>query len=244
MQRVWMLAQQIQLNPFGIYKWKLGRFMEEKITQGLSIEEVKGIQDALVNNAPSIVPATATPDQDTDSGETCSDQASEIVSSILKAAHRLRGILNSYYAEFGLTDIRFAVLQIIKKADINGCTQSELAEQLQQSESSISTLVDRMRNSDLIYRLRSKSDRRKRVLILSDRGRIILDKVEACHNEYMDKLLKPFQEDQKIELATLLQKLVKHLTFRNGQPEEGIKVTLELSESAKSEPEETKSSAA
>ncbi len=220
--------------------------MEEKITQDLSLEEVKGIQDVLVNNAPSIVPAIATPDQITDSVETCSDQASEIVSSILKAAHRLRGILNSYYAEFGLTDIRFAVLQIIKKADINGCTQSELAEQLQQSESSISTLVDRMRNSDLIYRLRSKSDRRKRVLILSDQGRIILDKVEACHDECMDKLLKPFQEDQKIELATLLEKLVKHLTFRNGQPDEDVKATLELSDSIKTETEseETKSSAA
>ena len=196
--------------------------MEEKTTQSIIYKEVTGYHDKLLSiDAPENSPSSS-PQVSQDSNENLTEQASEIVSDILKAAHRIRGILNSYYAEYGLTDIRFSVLQIIKKSDLQGCTQSELAEQLQQSESSISTLVDRMRNSDLIYRLRSKSDRRKRVLVLTDQGRVILDQVEKCHNEHMDKLLKPFRADQKEELASLLSELVNHLTFRNGHVAEGL----------------------
>ncbi len=196
--------------------------MEEKTTQSIIYKEVTECHDRLVSiDVPENNPSTS-PQVPPDSGKKLTEQASEIVSDILKAAHRIRGILNSYYAEYGLTDIRFSVLQIIKKSDLQGCTQSELAEQLQQSESSISTLVDRMRNSDLIYRLRSKSDRRKRVLVLTDQGRVILDQVEKCHNEHMDKLLKPFRADQKEELASLLSELVNHLTFRNGHVSESL----------------------
>lgn len=212
--------------------------MEEKNTQDLIYKEVTDYQNRLLHHeSPHKSGENCSAESNSPSGE-LSEQASEIVSNILKAAHRLRGILNSYYAEFGLTDIRFSVLQIIKQADVKGCTQSELAEQLQQSESSISTLVDRMRNSDLIYRLRSKSDRRKRVLILSDQGRSILDKVEKCHNEHMDKLLEPFQAEQKEELASLLKKLVTHLTFRNGSTDN------ESEASSLTSPGDTKPSAA
>ena len=76
-----------------------------------------------------------------------------IVSDILRSAHRIRGVLAAHFAEFGLSDARFAVLQIVRDALPRGCTQTELAERLQQSESSVSTLVDRMRAADLLYRL-------------------------------------------------------------------------------------------
>ena len=56
-----------------------------------------------------------------------------------------------------------------------GCSQADLANELQQSESSISTLVDRMRTSRLLYRLRSKVDKRRRVLMLTDQGRSLLE---------------------------------------------------------------------
>ncbi|HEV8002823.1 MAG TPA: MarR family transcriptional regulator, partial [Planctomycetaceae bacterium] len=95
----------------------------------------------------------------------------EIVSDILRSAHRIRGVLAAHFAEFGLSDARFAVLQIVRDALPRGCTQTELAERLQQSESSVSTLVDRMRAADLLYRLRSKSDRRKCLLVLTDHAR-------------------------------------------------------------------------
>jgi DNA-binding MarR family transcriptional regulator len=138
----------------------------------------------------------------------------EIVSDILRSAHRIRGVLAAHFAEFGLSDARFAVLQIVRDALPRGCTQTELAERLQQSESSVSTLVDRMRAADLLYRLRSKSDRRKCLLVLTDHARDTLDKLEVCHHERMAELLSCYRTEQLRDLAVLLKILDSELTRR------------------------------
>jgi DNA-binding MarR family transcriptional regulator len=138
----------------------------------------------------------------------------EIVSDILRSAHRIRGVLAAHFAEFGLSDARFAVLQIVRDALPRGCTQTELAERLQQSESSVSTLVDRMRAADLLYRLRSKSDRRKCLLVLTDHARDTLDKLEVCHHERMAELLSCYRTEQLRDLAVLLKILDSELSRR------------------------------
>jgi len=138
----------------------------------------------------------------------------EIVAEVLRSAHRIRGVLAAHFAEFGLSDARFTVLQIVRDALPRGCTQTELAERLQQSESSVSTLVDRMRAADLLYRLRSKSDRRKCLLVLTDHARDVLDRLERCHSERMAALLSCYQVDQLRELAVLLKILDTELTRR------------------------------
>jgi DNA-binding MarR family transcriptional regulator len=141
------------------------------------------------------------------------NKPAEIVSDILRAAHRIRGALASHFGEFGLSDARFAVLEIVRNAT-QGCTQTELADRLQQSESSVSMLVDRMRAADLLYRLRSKSDRRKCLLMLTDHARETLAKLERCHHERMAELLSGFSCGQLHELGVLLKVLDSELTRR------------------------------
>ncbi|MCH7636905.1 MAG: winged helix-turn-helix transcriptional regulator, partial [Proteobacteria bacterium] len=115
------------------------------------------------------------------------------------------------FSEFGLTDVRFAVMQIIRDSAPDGCSQSRLAEELDQSESSISTLVERMRSSQLLYRLRSKLDRRKRVLMLTERSRNLLEDTEKCHDERMASLLSCFSAEQLEQFSSLLQQIQKRL---------------------------------
>ena len=146
--------------------------------------------------------------------ETVQAKPAEIISDILRSAHRIRGVLAAHFAEFGLSDARFAVLQIVRDALPRGCTQTELAERLQQSESSVSTLVDRMRAADLLYRLRSKSDRRKCLLVLTDHARETLDKLEVCHHERMAELLSCYKTEQLRDLTVLLKILDSELTRR------------------------------
>ena len=134
-----------------------------------------------------------------------------IVGRILKAAHRLRAVLNSHLGQFDLNDVRYTVLQIVGDRVDAGCSQTELADELDQSESSISTLVERMRASGLLYRLRSKSDRRKRVLMLTERGRSLLALADDKHREQMALLLAAFSDGERRRLLELLERLVIEL---------------------------------
>lgn len=138
--------------------------------------------------------------------------AERIVDGVLKTSHRLRSVLADHFAEFGLTDIRYSVLQILRNASPEGCTQAELADELAQSESSVCTLVKRMRDSELLYRLRSKTDQRKWGLHITDRGRQLLEQVDACHGKRVTNLLSTFSKDDLSRLANLLEQFLVEIS--------------------------------
>jgi DNA-binding MarR family transcriptional regulator len=140
------------------------------------------------------------------------EKAAEIAADICRAAHRLRGLLAGHFQECGLSDVRFTVLRTLRDGASSGCTQAELAAQLDQSESSVSALVERMRDDNLLYRLRSKSDRRKRLLVLTELGRQMLARVELHHGERVAALLARLDAAQLEQLARLLHTLVDELS--------------------------------
>ncbi|MBW3542611.1 MAG: MarR family transcriptional regulator [Planctomycetes bacterium] len=143
--------------------------------------------------------------------------AAEIVEQIVQTAHQLRALLNSSLSEFELNDVRYTVLSIVGGRQESGCTQSELADALDQSESSISTLVDRMRTSGLLYRLRSKTDRRKRVLMLTDRGRSLMALADGRHRREVSELLTAFEPEERTALLALLRRLLAEIIERRSR---------------------------
>ena len=153
--------------------------------------------------------------------------AESIVDGVLKAAHRLRGLLSGHFSEFDLTDVRYAVLKFLRESEPYGCTQSAIAEHLDQSESSISTLVKRMRKSELLYRLRSGIDKRKWVLKLTDRGGNLLETARQYHAERMDSFLRAFDSDERLNLTGMLNKLVAELTPREQATKPSESITFE-----------------
>ena len=131
----------------------------------------------------------------------------ELVELVLRLGQRVRGHLDTRFGAFGLSDARFAALSVIREAAPSGCTQAHLATRLGQCESSISTLVERMRASRLLYRLRAKADRRKRVLMLTDDGRRLFEEGLACRDREAAALFARFPEDDRQALAGLLGRL-------------------------------------
>ncbi|MGH9174497.1 MAG: MarR family winged helix-turn-helix transcriptional regulator [Vicinamibacterales bacterium] len=123
---------------------------------------------------------------------------------ILRAAQGVRGHLNTRLGAFGLNDVRFAVLRRVATAAPDECSQVELAGELQQSESSVSTLVDRMRADGLLYRVRSRSDRRKWVLMLTDLGRERLAQGQHCLTTRGPEILEPLTREQIAHVSALL----------------------------------------
>lgn len=147
----------------------------------------------------------------TNDQKTGPDTNVQLVDNLLSASQKLRTLLQLHYAEFGLNEVRYTVLNFIHQTKEDGCSQAELADKLQQSESSVSTLIERMRNSGLIYPLRSKQDRRKRILVLTEHGRELMEKVETCHTDRMRHLLLKLKLHNEEQLKISMQDLVNKI---------------------------------
>ena len=134
-------------------------------------------------------------------------EASEIVQHVLRAAERLHGLLAAHFSQFGLNEIRYEVLRAVDARSQEGCSQTELADHLDQSESSVSTLVDRMRKDGLLYRLRSKTDRRMKSLMLTEKGRQLFTSARERHDERMNELLQSV-DPVHVSMLNMLLKLL------------------------------------
>lgn len=137
--------------------------------------------------------------------------ATEVVASIRRAADLLEDLLTVDFSDYRLNQARYAALQLIGQSSSRGCSQTELAAGLGQSESSVSGLVSRMRADGLLYRLRTKHDQRKRLLMLSSRGRQLLTDCELSYGRKTGDILSRFDSDWLERLSGLLDVFVERL---------------------------------
>ncbi len=146
------------------------------------------------------------------------DEASETLDRLLRAATHIRLRLGEFLEQFALTEVRYSVLVALRIASQAGLSQSELAERLMQSESNISTLVERMQQDGLVDRLRSDADRRKRVLLLSSSGERLLDRVEVAKQSWAARLLRAVPADDRSTLGLLMRQLVENFDGTEPKP--------------------------
>ena len=135
------------------------------------------------------------------------EESAAIVAEFLRTAHLMRCLLSSHFAAFGLTDTWFTVLEVLGRSAPDGCSQAELALALGQSESSVSTLIERMRSHGLLYRLRSNSDRRRHVLISTEQGQTTYSAVREYHHQRAAHLLSGLCANELGTFSELLNRL-------------------------------------
>ena len=126
---------------------------------------------------------------------------------LLAAADALRSALSEHSSKFGLNESRVGVLQTLRSFGTDGCSQTELAQALSLSESSVCGLVDRMQSDGLIYRFRSRKDRRRSLLMLSDKGSDLIIRIDVGRREQIEKFLSQYTEAEQTLLSQLLKRL-------------------------------------
>ncbi|WP_010588223.1 MarR family winged helix-turn-helix transcriptional regulator [Schlesneria paludicola] len=136
-----------------------------------------------------------------------SDNSAVLMDGLLRAAQIARFRFNDWLGHFELTEGRHAVLSALVRAGDGGCSQAELADSLGQSESNVSTLIERMQRDGLVSRSRSEFDRRKRILLVTAAGRTKLESVEAHRSAWAARLFQGISFDDQARLFTLLQRL-------------------------------------
>jgi DNA-binding MarR family transcriptional regulator len=92
-----------------------------------------------------------------------------------------------FRSEFGQSLVRFDVMSQLDRFE-GGLTVSALASHLIASTSgNISTLLDRMTAEGLIVRQFDKTDRRRTVVNLTDKGRDLFTTMAAAHAQWTDE---------------------------------------------------------
>lgn len=119
-----------------------------------------------------------------------SHEPSELITELLHVAGYLRLRQAEFLERFDLTEGRFAVLSALYIAGDQGLSQADVADHLMQSESNVSSLIDRLQGQQLVDRRWSSTDRRKRIVLLTEAGQALVQKVETARRSWAQRLFE------------------------------------------------------
>ena len=105
------------------------------------------------------------------------------------------------------------VLRLLVEQD--GLSQRELAEKLNVRPPSLSEVLDKLAADAFIERRPHSEDGRISTVHITDKGREIFAQVRASHLQAMEEWLSDFSNEEKEQLSSLLNKLIRSLGVRN-----------------------------
>jgi len=125
------------------------------------------------------------------------------------AAGRVRDERAQLEASVDLAEPRRQALDAIAAHGSAGCSQTELAAALGLAESSVCVLVDRLQEAGFLYRFRSKSDRRKSLLLLTQQGADRRDAARSATEALVSAWLSEVDDAELERFGDWLDRLVE-----------------------------------
>ena len=90
------------------------------------------------------------------------------------------------------------------------CEVMQLEEVMQVSRPAASQMVERMVQQGLVIRTESPTDRRARLVNLSERGKMVVEDGIAARRKWISELVETFSPEQKVSAAKVLKMLNEH----------------------------------
>ncbi|MCX7794986.1 MAG: MarR family transcriptional regulator [bacterium] len=122
--------------------------------------------------------------------------------------------------KYDITPLQYRALKIIKERHP---TMGDLCDALYISSSTVTELVDRLEDNNLVARVRSKEDRRVITLEITDEGNALLEKIQEERLEVLNKALNLLDEREKDEIREALIKLRNVLKEDKGEDERNFR---------------------
>jgi MarR family transcriptional regulator, 2-MHQ and catechol-resistance regulon repressor len=121
---------------------------------------------------------------------------------------------------FGLTPSQFAVL---KRLDpVEGVRPMDLTGPLLLEKSSVSRLLDRLVEEQLVRRVAVPSDRRSHRVVITERGVALREQARLAHERSLDARLSALSPAERQQLDRLLDTLCRHLHRTLGADEQSL----------------------
>jgi DNA-binding MarR family transcriptional regulator len=111
-------------------------------------------------------------------------RSSEALLSVLRTAALLEHRINEILRPYGITELQYNVLRILRGARPNGLCGREISERLVSQVPDVSRLLDRMESVQLLSRERDDTDRRHVTARITPKGLRLLDQTTPKLEEF------------------------------------------------------------
>ncbi|WP_191488947.1 MarR family winged helix-turn-helix transcriptional regulator [Pseudomonas sp. FEN] len=115
-------------------------------------------------------------------------------------------IIDTHMVPYGITAAQFKVLIIMAQFGVD--TPAELCRHLSLDSGSMTRMLDRLEQKDLLARQRSEGDRRQVRLVLTAQGQTLADRLPEIGADAMNELAGAITEQELRTLEDLLKKIL------------------------------------
>ena len=105
----------------------------------------------------------------------------EALLSLVRTSSLMQKLSDRFFSQFGLTDVQFNILMILKEQSRAGLSQQQLSEHLIVTKSNVVGLIDRLERSGYVKRMSHPSDRRFNQIVLTQKGEQLELRIEELY---------------------------------------------------------------
>lgn len=132
-----------------------------------------------------------------------------------KASRFTKWELNNKLGEIGLTSSQWEVLKDLymyeKMEDDNvNHTPASIAQRLRYDRPTISGIIERLVKQGWAYRVMNTSDRRSHMIMLTDKARWLMPKMEGLRDNAIQEAIKSFNKSELVELKKYLSRIINN----------------------------------
>lgn len=134
------------------------------------------------------------------------DTHHETVLNIVRTASVLAGVGDHLFRQFDLTEAQFNVLFSLKY-NPHQVTQTDLGKRLVVTRASVTSVLDKLEAKDLVERQDVPNNRRSYHVVLTGKGKALVDEVEPHYRRRVHQALDGLDERECRQLIRLLERV-------------------------------------
>ena len=136
-----------------------------------------------------------------------SGKLEEIIAKVSAYMGRMEEEAKELFNFKDLTITQMHYLEMI--SELKNPNLTELATAMKLTKPTVTVLVDKLIEKELVYKVQSDADRRSTHLHLTERGKLINQMHEYAHRRMVEEIEKKINSDEAIQLTRLLEKIMK-----------------------------------
>lgn len=139
---------------------------------------------------------------------TAKTPSEEFFYSVAQVYVKSEKIIVKFLSSYKITIAQFNVLAILAKAK-KDLTQIEISKKILVSQGNITRLLERMLKTAFIIRKEDSSDRRKKLISISPKGRQLYNLIVPSYNLLISDIVGSLSKKEKLETTSIIKNLTR-----------------------------------